>query len=77
MNFGALVESKDNSQFLTLSKMELLRKNNTMVEIVPCMLNEAHLKNELWADAVHTAVYILNIYPTNALNIVVPAEAWN
>jgi len=35
------------------------------------------LPNTFWAEAVHTAVYILNRCPTNAVQDKTPLEAWS
>jgi len=36
------------------------RKNRTVVEMAKAMLHEKNLPYHLWAEAVHTAVYLLN-----------------
>ena len=41
------------------------------------MLMEARLPEQFWADAVATAVYILNRSPTKALTGKTPFEAWS
>ena len=40
------------------------RKNRTMVEMARCMLREMCLPNMYWVDAIHSAIYILNISST-------------
>ncbi|CAL2228454.1 unnamed protein product [Prunus armeniaca] len=51
------------------------RKNITVVEMAKVMLHEKEIPYFLWAEAVHTSVYILNRCPTKAWNNVTPFEA--
>ncbi|KAI5351333.1 hypothetical protein L3X38_004224 [Prunus dulcis] len=53
------------------------RKNRTVVEMAKAMLHEKELPYYLWAEAVHTAVYILNRCPTKALRNKTPFEAYS
>ncbi|KAI5323637.1 hypothetical protein L3X38_032709 [Prunus dulcis] len=53
------------------------RKNRTVVEMAKAMLHEKELPYYLWAEAVHTAVYILNRCPTKALRDKTPFEAYS
>lgn len=41
------------------------------------MLKERDVPNNLWAEAVATAVYLLNLSPTRAVRNMTPFEAWN
>jgi hypothetical protein len=41
------------------------------------MLKERGLPNLFWAEAVYTAVYIINISPTKAVHMQTPFEAWH
>ena len=50
------------------------RSNRTVVESARSMLHGAGLKLGLWAEAVQTAVYILNRIPSRALNDATPHE---
>ena len=52
------------------------RKNRTVVEMGRSMLKCKKLPNKFWAEAVATAVYILNISPTKAVMNKTPFEAW-
>ena len=52
------------------------RKNRTIMEMARNMLVAKHLSNEYWDEAVATAVYILNRFPTNSVKNKVPQEAW-
>ncbi|GKV19030.1 hypothetical protein SLEP1_g29330 [Rubroshorea leprosula] len=47
-----------------------------MMEMARSMLSEKNLPNKFWAEAVHTAVYLLNGLPTNAAEGKTPIEAW-
>lgn len=53
------------------------RKNRTVIELARSMLKHKRLPNEFWAEAVATAVHILNVSPTKALTNVTPHEAWS
>ncbi|CAL8993586.1 unnamed protein product [Prunus brigantina] len=44
------------------------RKNRTVVEMAKSMLHEKGVPYEFWAEAINTAVYLLNRCPTKALN---------
>ena len=43
------------------------RKNRTIMEIAKAMLKEKGVPNIFWAEAINTAVYILNRRPTKAV----------
>ncbi|KAM0961159.1 hypothetical protein ACFX13_020902 [Malus domestica] len=53
------------------------RKNKTVVEMAKSMLHEKSLPYFLWAEAVHTSVYVLNRCPTRALKNITPFEAYS
>jgi Reverse transcriptase (RNA-dependent DNA polymerase)/Integrase core domain len=53
------------------------RKNRTVVEFGRSMLKHKKLPNQFWAEAVATAVYVLNISPTKAVVDMTPFEAWH
>lgn len=50
------------------------RKNRTVVELARSMMKSKGLPN--WAEAVATAVYLLNLSPTKAVMNRTPFEAW-
>ena len=52
------------------------RKNRTIVEMARSMLKAKGLSNIFWAEAVCTAIYLLNISPTKAVFNKTPYEAW-
>lgn len=52
------------------------RRNRTVVEMARCMLKGAGLPDAFWAEAVNTAVYVLNRCSTRALNNKTPDEAY-
>ena len=52
------------------------RRIRFIVDMVRCMLHDAKLGKEFWAEAATTAVYIINRLPTSALNSKTPFEAW-
>lgn len=53
------------------------RLNRTIVEKSRCMLFDAELPKEFWAEAVNTAVYLINRSPTRGLNGRTPNEIWS
>ena len=52
------------------------RKNRTIMEMARSMLQHKNLPKNLWAEAVSTAVYILNCSPTKAVLNMMSYEAW-
>ncbi|KAI5336533.1 hypothetical protein L3X38_015801 [Prunus dulcis] len=52
------------------------RKNRTVVEMAKSMLHEKGMTYDFWAEAVNTAVYLLNRCPTKSLKKVTPFEAY-
>lgn len=52
------------------------RANRTVIEKARCLLEDAQLPKQYWAEAVRTAVYLNNRSPTRALNNITPYEAW-
>ncbi|BBH04991.1 transposable element gene [Prunus dulcis] len=53
------------------------RKNRIVVEMAKAMLHGKGLPYYLWAEAVHTAVYLINRCPTRALGDKTPFEAYS
>nr|KYP59938.1 Copia protein [Cajanus cajan] len=47
------------------------------MEMARSMLKEKGLPNTFWAEAIYTAVYLLNRYPTKAVRDKTPIEAWS
>lgn len=52
------------------------RANRTIMEAARCMLQDANLAQEFWAEAVNTAVHIRNHCPTKAVMGCTPEEKW-
>lgn len=52
------------------------RANRTIVERARCMLFEAKLSKSFWAEAVATAVYLINRSPTRGHDLT-PDEVWS
>ncbi|CAL9003906.1 unnamed protein product [Prunus brigantina] len=52
------------------------RKNRTVIEMAKSMLHEKSLPYEFWAEAVHTAVYLLNRCPSKSLKKMTPFEVY-
>ena len=70
-------ESDNIDSFFThvIGMVTQIRKNRKIMDMVRSMLKAKHLPNDYWAEAVHCAVYILNIFPTKAVMNKVPEEA--
>jgi Reverse transcriptase (RNA-dependent DNA polymerase)/gag-polypeptide of LTR copia-type/Integrase core domain/GAG-pre-integrase domain/Domain of unknown function (DUF4219)/Zinc knuckle len=52
------------------------RKNRTVLEMSRSLLKHAKLPNNFWAEAVGTAVYLLNRAPTKSLDGETPMSIW-
>jgi hypothetical protein len=52
------------------------RTNRTIVEKARSLLSDAGLPKAYWAEAVSTAVYLINRTPTRVLNFKTPEEVW-
>ena len=50
--------------------------NRTIVKKVRCLLIDSCLGKRFWAEAVNTAVYLINRTPCKGLKELVPVEAW-
>ena len=53
------------------------RRNQTVVEMARCMMKSMSVPSKFWAEAVATAVYVLNRSPTRSLKNKTPFEAWH
>ena len=51
------------------------RKNKTLVECARSMIQGKGLSNDLWEEAINTAVYLKNRSPTRCLGFKTPFEA--
>ena len=52
------------------------RFNRTLLERVRCMLINASLPRVFWAEAVATAIYLINRCPSGAIQMKTPEEMW-
>ena len=53
------------------------RMNRTILERVRSMLSNAKLPTSFWAEAVNTAVYLINRCPSSAIEFKTPMEKWS
>ena len=53
------------------------RMNRTLMETVRSMLADSRLPHRFWAEALSTAVYLINRSPTKSLSDETPFEAWH
>jgi transposase InsO family protein len=53
------------------------RRNQSVVEMVRCMLKSKGVPSKYWGEAINTAVYLLNRSPTKSLDGKTPYEAWH
>ena len=51
--------------------------NKILVEKARCMLADAHLGKQFWAEALNTACWLKNVSSTASLESVSPLEAWS
>ena len=51
------------------------RRNRTLKDMVRSMISHSSLPESLWGEALKTAVYILNMVPSKAVNKI-PYELW-
>lgn len=52
------------------------RMNRTIMEKVRCLLDESGIEEKFWAEAVATAVYVINRTPSSANDLNIPEELW-
>ncbi|KAK9119163.1 hypothetical protein Scep_017256 [Stephania cephalantha] len=52
------------------------KKNRTIMEMARCLMCEKNLPSEYWAEASHTAVFLLNRLPIKAVVGRTPYEVW-
>jgi len=53
------------------------RVNRTIIEKTRCMLVDADLPKQYWAETASTAIYLRNRCPTKALRGSIPEEVWS
>ena len=53
------------------------KMNRTIQERLQCMLSNASLSCGFWAEAMKTAVHVINRSPTKSLDGGIPEEAWS
>lgn len=53
------------------------RMNRSLVERAKCMLFDANLSKQYWAEAIATAAYVINRSPTKSLDGKTPIELWS
>ena len=51
--------------------------NRTLIEKVRCMLSNAQLTKSFWAEATSTSCYLINHYPSVAIEKTTPQEVWS
>jgi transposase InsO family protein len=52
------------------------RMNRTLLEKVRCMLSTSGFPKSFWAEALHTAVHLINRLPCSAIGGKIPEEVW-
>ena len=53
------------------------RMNRTLLERARCMISNAGLTKDFWAEAINMACYVVNRAPSTALNFKTPEEVWS
>ena len=51
--------------------------NRTLMEKVQCMLSNARLGKEFWAEAVTYACHLINLVLSTAIDDTIPLEVWS
>lgn len=51
--------------------------NRTVTEMARSMLEHRNVPEHFWAEAVFTAIYLLNRCPTKVVKKMTPKEAWS
>ncbi|XP_060202125.1 uncharacterized protein LOC132630572 [Lycium barbarum] len=51
--------------------------NRTLLEKAQCMLSNAKVPKEFWAEAVNTACYVVNRSPASVIDFKTPNEVWS
>ncbi|KAK4382732.1 Retrovirus-related Pol polyprotein from transposon TNT 1-94 [Sesamum angolense] len=74
--FDKFCEEEVSNNYYISTKWSI-RKTKTVMEMARSMLQEKHLPKAFWAEAVYTAVYLLNRCPTKAVQNMTPIEAWS
>lgn len=70
------IQHETTAAFTPEQNARLERENRTVVESARSMLYTKDLPKNLWGEAVHTAVYILNRTPTTQIPNSTPFEMW-
>ena len=50
--------------------------NRMIMDCVRCVILHVGLPLQFWVDAVDTAIFLINIVPSSALDGGIPKEAW-
>ncbi|KAL3505149.1 hypothetical protein ACH5RR_034990 [Cinchona calisaya] len=53
------------------------RMNRTLLERARCMISNAGLTKDFWAEAISTACHIVNPAPSAAIDFKTPKEVWS
>lgn len=53
------------------------RMNRTLLERARCLLSNAGLGRNFWAEAVNTACYLINRSPSTAIELKTPIQVWS
>ncbi|KAK9134911.1 hypothetical protein Syun_014241 [Stephania yunnanensis] len=75
--FKSCVEKQSGHSLKILRTDRGERKNKSLVEMAKSMLNVKEMPKRFWAEAIHTAAYILYHSLTIALKHKTPFEAWH
>ncbi|KAK3030464.1 hypothetical protein RJ639_039149 [Escallonia herrerae] len=53
------------------------RMNRTLIERARCMLSNARLPKEFWAEGINTTAYLVNRSPSTVIDCVIPEKVWS
>jgi hypothetical protein len=71
------IECQNNTPYTPQQNGVVERMNRTLTDKTRSMLSGARLTQELWAETVDTAKYLLNMSPFSALVDTNPHEVWS
>ena len=53
------------------------RKNQTILNMVRCLLKDKNMSKKFWGEAIACEVYLLNRFSSKRLHNMIPKQAWS
>ena len=70
------IKHETTSSHMPQSNDKVERMNHTLNETVHAMLFQANMSESFWIEVMHTAVYVRNRLPSDAIDDDIPFERW-